>query len=156
MCNSRSTTTTNLFSKTDQSSPSADGSSSSSCKSEAMQTATAPCAPEPIEIDISRFSAEKLQSLKQDDPFLYYSIPAVRRATFNLSEHDMSDASLEEQTTVKRRTRVSFECHTDLLLDDLMEDFEDEDFDESELKQIDREFFELLGLAYGDSSKTLE
>ena len=93
-----------------------------------VQIATAPCA-EPIEIDISRFTAEKLQSLKQDDPFLYYSIPAVRRATFNLAEPDMSDASLKEQTTVKRRTRVSFECHTDLLLDDLMEDFEDEDFE---------------------------
>eukprot|EP00986_Skeletonema_menzelii_P009052 scaffold4031_cov141-Skeletonema_menzelii.AAC.2 len=38
------------------------------------------CAPESIEIDISRFSAKDLQSLKEDDPFLYYSIPAVQRA----------------------------------------------------------------------------
>eukprot|EP00986_Skeletonema_menzelii_P018194 scaffold26404_cov108-Skeletonema_menzelii.AAC.1 len=62
----------------------------------------------------------------------------------------MSDSSLEELTTVKRRTRVSFECHTDLLLYDPMGDFEDEEYDESELKHVsdDLEFFELLGLAH--------
>lgn len=68
----------------------------------------------------------------------------------------MSDSSLEEPTTVKRRTRLSFECHADMLLDDLMEDFESEEYNESELKQMDCEFLKLLGLAYGDSNKTLE
>ena len=81
-----------------------------------------------MEIDISRFSAEDLQSLKEDDAFLYYSLPAVRRSELKLAEPDMSDSSLEDPTTVKRRTRVSFECHTDLLLDDLMEGFEDEEY----------------------------
>jgi len=47
-------------------------------------TATAPSHPELIEIDISTLSTEDLQSLKKDDPFLYYSIPVVRRAAFSL------------------------------------------------------------------------
>ena len=140
MCNARTKTST-LFSKKDQSSASADA---SSCRSETVQTTA--CAPEPIEIDISRFSAEDLQSLKEDDPFLYYSLPAVRRSELHLGELDMSDSSLEEPTTIKRRTRLSFECHADLLLDDLMEDFECEEYNSSELKQMNCELSKLLGL----------
>ncbi len=141
MCNARSTTTTS----------SADASSCTSSEFYTVQTATAPCEPELKEIDISRFSPEELQSLKQDDPFLYYSIPAARRAALDLADSDMSEASLRELGTVKRCTRVSFECHTDLLLDDLMGDFEDEDYDESEL---DCDVFKLLGLAYAGNSST--
>ena len=69
----------------------------------------------------------------------------------------MSEASLRELGTVKRCTRVSFECHTDLLLDDLMGDFEDEGYDQSDLDQMDCALSRLLGLAYaGNSSKTLQ
>ena len=58
--------------------------------------------------------------------------------------------SLEGPTTitVKRCTRVSFECHTDLLLmEDLLVDFEEE-YDQSDLEKMDLEFSKLLGLAY--------
>ena len=102
--------------------------------------------PEPIEIDISTLSAEDLQSLKQDDPFLYYSIPVVRRAAFSRDEPDMSPTSVRGSTIVKRRTRVSYECHTDLLMDDLLGDFEDEEYDESALEQIDLDFLKMFGL----------
>ena len=34
----------------------------------------------------------------------------------------------------------------DLLMDDLLEDFEDEQYDESALEQIDHDFSHLLGL----------
>ena len=113
-----------------------------------MQISTPSCAPEPIEVDISTLSAEDLQSLKREDPFLYYSIPAVRRAAlFNLEEPDVSESSLGDSTTVKRCTRVSFECHSDLIMEDLMGgfegDFEDE-FDQSDLEQMDLEFFKFL------------
>ena len=40
---------------------------------------------------------------------------------------------------VERRTRASFECHPDLLVGD----FEDKEYDESELELIDFEFVEL-------------
>ena len=50
-------------------------------------------------------------------------------------------------TRITRRTRVSFECHTDLLFDDLMGD--DDEYDESELEQMDDgELFKLLGAVY--------
>ena len=139
MCNARSTTTS--FIKKNQSSASA-----SSSSSESVDMITAPCAPEPIEIDISNLSAEDLQSLKQDDPFLYYSIPAVRRAVFNLEEPDMSESSLEESTTVKRCTRVSFECHSDLIMEDLFGEI-DEEFDQLDLERLDLDLFKLLDLA---------
>eukprot|EP00984_Skeletonema_dohrnii_P003926 scaffold1350_cov137-Skeletonema_dohrnii-CCMP3373.AAC.6 len=141
MCNARSTTPS--FNKKNQSS------SSSSSRSESVDTKTAPCAPEQIEIDISNFSAQDLQSLKQDDPFLYYSIPGVRRATFNLEEPDMSESvSLEGQsTTVKRCTRVSFECHSDLIMEDLFGEIDDEELDQLDLEQMDLDLFRLLDLA---------
>ena len=149
MCNARSTTTlSNQFSADASSS-----SSSSSSRYETVQTATAPCAPEPIEIDIGNLSTEDLQSLKQDDPFLYYSIPAVRRAALNLEEPDVSALSSSGESTtitVKRCTRVSFECHTDLLMEDLLGDI-DEGYDESELEQMDLEISKLLDLAYGNA-----
>jgi hypothetical protein len=84
-------------------------------------------------------SARDLQSLKEQGPFLYYSIPGVREATIRLENVDMhqiaqnglgrgcqscrpasiqTDASTSEPIMkVKRYTWLSFECHTDLLLD---------------------------------------
>jgi hypothetical protein len=135
MCNARSTTPFNKK----------NASSASSSESELLTNTAPVCAPEPTEIDISNFSAEDLQSLKQEDPFLYYSIPAVRRAALHLEEPDLSGSSLEESTTVvKRRTRVSFECHSDVLMEDLLGDLE-EKYDQLELEQ---EFSKLLGLEY--------
>ncbi len=54
--------------------------------------------------------------------------------------------SLRGSTTVKRRTRVSYECHADVLMDDVLGDFEDEEYDESALEQMDLYFSKLLGL----------
>jgi len=142
MCNARSTTP---FTKKNSSS----ASSSSRSDSEPLLTTTAPvCAPEQTEIDISNLSAEDLQALKQEDPFLYYSIPSVRRAALHLEEPDLSRSRLEESATVvKRCTRVSFECHTDLLMADLLGDL-DESYDQIELEQLEQDFSKLLGLEY--------
>ena len=104
MCNARSTTTLS-----NQFSADASSSSTSTSRYETVQTATAPCDPEPIEIDIGNLSAEDLQSLKQDDPFLYYFIPAVPRAALNLEEPDVSSLSSGEYYstfTVLRCIRV--------------------------------------------------
>lgn len=144
MCNARSTTP---FTEKNASS----ASSSSRSDSELLLTTTATaavCAPEQTEIDISNLSAEDLQALKKEDPFLYYSIPSVRRAAFHLEEPDLSRSRLEESATVvKRCTRVSFECHTDLLMADLLGDL-DESYDQIELEQLEQDFSKLLGLEY--------
>ena len=57
----------------------------------------------------------------ETDPFLYYSIPGVREAALSLKEVDYSKIS-QSACKVSRKTRVSFEKHTDLLLDELFGD----------------------------------
>jgi hypothetical protein len=68
----------------------------------------------------------------------------------SLEEGDGTTTTSTTTTTITRRTRVSFECHTDLLFDDLMGD--DDDDDELELEQMDCELFKLLGQFMGGSS----
>ena len=104
------------------------------------------------EVDLKRItSADDLNSLKAKDPFSYYSIPGVRSAmilmqdidTSNLASSPLLDRSctscpsrlqsvqgpaMTQQTVVTRSSRISFECHPDLLLeDDLMSDDTEED-----------------------------
>ena len=63
---------------------------------------------------------------------MYYSIASVRNATLLLKDIDLSEIdSPKVQTegkisfpTIKRRSRISFECHSDLLMAELMEEFE--------------------------------
>lgn len=94
-----------------------------------------PTPPPPTEVDVNKFiSAQDLKSLKEQDPFLYYSIPGVREATIRLGDdkvdiHQVALNSLRregspasrtsETVKVKRCKRHTFECHTDLLLEDL-------------------------------------
>jgi len=109
--------------------------------------------PEQREVDISNISHEDLQALRKKDAFLYYSIPSVRRAELGFSDSSRSSRALDSQapaaasTTVKRCTRVSFECHTDLLMEDYLS--EDLDFDEEELARIDHQLSRLFGLKSG-------
>ncbi len=109
-----------------------------------LQQSTAPVDPTPTEVNVSKFiSAQDLKSLKERDPFLYYSIPEVREATIRLEDDDLdmhqvalngmkrysnskscptsiqSSRASEAVIKVKRCKRHSFECHTDLLLEDL-------------------------------------
>jgi hypothetical protein len=41
------------------------------------------------EVEISALSKEDLFRLKTDDPFLYHSIPSMRRSMYLLSDHKM-------------------------------------------------------------------
>ena len=100
-------------------------------------------------IDTSNLSDEDLEALKKQDPFLYYSIPSVRNATLRRSSTVGADLTTQSNnqdqkqglapnrrascpsrvessssTMVKRRSCISFECHTDLLLEDCMDDTE--------------------------------
>ena len=125
-----------------------------------LQMRLAPADPTPVEVDVNKaLSAQDLQALKKKDPFLYYSIPGVRNAAvrFNANAVDMHQlaqdglrrncascpasiqtaaaTSVEESAKVKRCTRISFECHTDLLLEDLMND-DGEDIDMDMLKRL--------------------
>ncbi|KAL3785669.1 hypothetical protein HJC23_001940 [Cyclotella cryptica] len=103
----------------------------------------------PIEqVNLEAFNSSDVASLKTKDPFLYYSIPAVKKAEVLQKELDLSSSdplanfsrrqyrnpkqACDEKRvslTVTRCSRVSFECHTDLLLQDLINDINDVDSD---------------------------
>ena len=77
-------------------------------------------------------SLDDLKSIKKEDPFMYYSIPGARRATVLMQAIDLSNligarqAVVQDETPqaasqkVSRSTRISFECHPDLLLADML------------------------------------
>ena len=74
------------------------------------------------QIDIKNISANDLKSIRREDPFMYYSIPGVRMSKMLLNDDNDIDPSRPEtvhgkaQETVVRKSRMSFECHPDLLL----------------------------------------
>src|SRR6056300_170569 len=110
--------------------------------------------PKQREVDISNINHEDLQALREKDAFLYYSIPSVRRAELGFGDSSRSSGVLDSpaaaeasaSTTVKRCTRVSFECHSDLLMEDYLSQGFDEQFDEEELARLDHLLSRLFGL----------
>ena len=83
------------------------------------------------------------------DPFHYYSIPGVRAASVTLKDEDYSDVnalchgvshvsltsqqpnsqhSAASSTKVARRPCVSFECHTDIMMEDMFDNLSDDEF----------------------------
>jgi hypothetical protein len=70
-------------------------------------------------------------SFYETDPFLYYSIPAVREAALSLNEVDYSEV-LQSARNVTRKTQVSFE-NTDPILDELFGGDEMDEFHDSDL-----------------------
>jgi len=109
-------------------------------------------------LDIKNISADDLKSIQKKDPFMYYSIPGVRSAKVLMKDIDTSNLKASgirnciscpsrlqtvqdkaQSQTVTRSSRISFECHPDLLLEDLLNDVEDCD-----LEGTDDEPFEFL------------
>ncbi|KAL7484028.1 hypothetical protein ACHAW6_009671 [Cyclotella cf. meneghiniana] len=80
-------------------------------------------------------SSQDLALLKMSDPFLYFSIPAVKNAAFlnedvNASTLKMlsrekyggsfSKVKENQPFAVNRKSRVSFECHVDLIFEHML------------------------------------
>ena len=96
-----------------------------------------------VTIDTSNLDEHDLERLKEEDPFLYYSIPAVWHVDIAHSGHvdtratsgslnrrascpDRIESSHHSKTTkVERKSRISFECHTDVLMEDMLGDIDD-------------------------------
>ena len=57
------------------------------------------------EVITSDLTSEDLETLKKEDPFMYYSIPEVRRAVFAGRDIDLTTAA----PVVKRRSAISYE-----------------------------------------------
>jgi len=111
----------------------------------------------PKQMDTKDLDSSKLAELKKKDPFMYYSIPAVRGALFRGRSVDPSNVIVTSTTSsssegmqasapsqiVKRRTRVAFECHSDLLLEDVLGDASNAETDDSNDDSFD-EFLSVL------------
>ena len=99
------------------------------------------CRQNPQDQDVDSPTEEIHPTLKVEDPFLYYSNDRVRMRELRLQDvnddspdHGSSSSSLSAQqqstATCVRKTRITFELHPHLLLEDLMEDlFDDVSFD---------------------------
>jgi hypothetical protein len=102
------------------------------------------------EIDTSTLSQEDLRILQKSDPFLYYSIPSIRRSYFlfgeggdidNITGHDLygdnntscSNQDVHQEQTkrsksiVRRTSRISTEAHPSLIYDDMLVSLDDGD-----------------------------
>lgn len=80
--------------------------------------------------------SEDLETLKEEDPFMYYSIPEVRRAVFAGRDVDLTTAA----PVVKRRSAISYES-ADLPDLDLLQEAYDE-MDES--SSDDESFMDMI------------
>ena len=88
-------------------------------------------APKAEEIDIYGMTEEDLDMLKKEDPFMYHSIPSVRKeAGFLVKNADqVSSTSLKTShqatTKVTRKSHISVECYDRMTMeDDLLNDKE--------------------------------
>ena len=79
---------------------------------------------QPKVINVNHLNEDELKLLKKHDPFLYYSIPAVKKAT-NGKPIDHTEVIREAARSsgsgmISRKTRVSTECAPSMLLDGLI------------------------------------
>ena len=82
---------------------------------------------QPKKIIVNLLNEDELKLLKKRDPFLYYSIPAAKRAAklTNYKPIDHTEVIREVARSsgsgmISRKTRVSTECAPSMLLDDLI------------------------------------
>ena len=100
-----------------------------------------------LQSEFSIDTVDDLQSIKEKDPFLYYSIrPAVVKADVSNDEtpstksyiaRSSSKRSKVQPRTVTRNSRISFECHPDVLILEEFEDSLSKDADEDDIDCLD-------------------
>ena len=64
-------------------------------------------------IDTRHLNVDELETLKKQDIFLYYSIPRSLRRSI------AAGRNIAGISKVERRSCISFDCHTDLLMEDI-------------------------------------
>lgn len=105
----------------------------------------------PLIMDASNLNEEELDELKKDDPFMYYSIPSIRRSTLRGSMTVASSTQgsvgasdrhlhlrqsapaalmrapfdLAVETRVRRRSRITFELSFDSMMNDIIESIDE-------------------------------
>lgn len=106
--------------------------------------------PRPTEaINTSDLSEEDLRSLRDADPFMYYSIPAKRRAAMRCEARDRTDSVMAASrvqgpsAVATRKTRITFEMDAvTLMVGDMGVEIEDEDLLDDDDDENDALLFE--------------
>ncbi len=88
-------------------------------------------------------SPEDIKALRTSDPFMFYSIPSVRKAVMRLDDVDRSSANAHvccnsqevtstkrARVTISRHTAISYEAHPSLALEELIDELDGEQRDE--------------------------
>eukprot|EP00984_Skeletonema_dohrnii_P039014 scaffold42899_cov155-Skeletonema_dohrnii-CCMP3373.AAC.1 len=117
------------------------------------------------EVDISNYTQDDLERLRLEDPFLYYSIPAMKRKLYESDSSPMnrsdgtsrrsscptillsSDGPEQQQRreSVKRARRVSVEPHHSVVMKSIMKEMNmDEDSDDSDIDEEDEKLIQAL------------
>ena len=84
--------------------------------------------PRPREVDISQMNETELQLLKTQDPFLYHSIPQIKKAKLGVHPIDhtkvLQDVATQSSSDhiISRQTRVSTECHASLAIEGFIDE----------------------------------
>ncbi len=76
-------------------------------------------------VDLNDYSTEDFKSLKNKDPFMYYSIPSVRDTYILLGDgirklNDSSKTSIPQPDVVSRKSCITFEYHDSLIMKDMI------------------------------------
>eukprot|EP00984_Skeletonema_dohrnii_P012081 scaffold4862_cov144-Skeletonema_dohrnii-CCMP3373.AAC.3 len=120
------------------------------------------------EVDISNYTQDNLERLRLEDPFLYYSIPAMKRKLYESDSSPMnspargdgtsrrsscptillsSDGPEQQQRreSVKRARRVSVEPHHSVVMKQIMKEMNmDEDSDDGDIDEEDEKLIQAL------------
>ena len=96
-------------------------------RNDVVQVKTKPpqtsAADEQRHIDISSItSSSDLDTLSKVDPFLYHSIPSIYKSKLLCEQVIHEDHRHHVSSSIQRKTRMSTECHSILLLKDLLVD----------------------------------
>eukprot|EP00584_Thalassiosira_punctigera_P010457 CAMPEP_0172531462 /NCGR_PEP_ID=MMETSP1067-20121228/4865_1 /TAXON_ID=265564 ORGANISM="Thalassiosira punctigera, Strain Tpunct2005C2" /NCGR_SAMPLE_ID=MMETSP1067 /ASSEMBLY_ACC=CAM_ASM_000444 /LENGTH=148 /DNA_ID=CAMNT_0013315847 /DNA_START=60 /DNA_END=506 /DNA_ORIENTATION=+ len=106
------------------------------------------------EIDLNHLNERDLSELREEDPFMFHSIPAAHKARISNRPVDVSDlmprddensASSSSPLVVSRKSRLSTERHAGALLEEL---FASDEFSgpAADLQEMSSEPSELPGL----------
>lgn len=111
------------------------------------------CKKDQVKLNIDQLCTnEDLHSLKIEDPFMYYSIPAVKKAEYFCQNVDVTtlkkscyrrnsvscpgrmetEEILQPERAVRRKSCISFECHSTAIFSFYLDDIRDEDEEEDE------------------------
>ena len=96
--------------------------------------------PRPTRVTLENTSANDLKTIKEQDSFLYYSIPEVRRTKIHCQDSSSSQHQTAQDKAnskrVNRNTCIAFECYPDLFLLDAIGSDNSEFIENDDLNDI--------------------